>query len=186
MANIRVTCPACKSDLEIDAAFEGQEVECGNCLEVFKATVPGTGKSNTGKIPGASKSGSGSPGGSGRSTPTPKKKRRDDDDDDYEHDRRRDDYEDDDDDYYDRRRGNPPPTYLAQSIIVTLLCCWIFGIIAIIYAAQVESKWARGDTRGAYAASAAARTWCWLSFGSVLVILAIYVVIVALIAVGGR
>jgi hypothetical protein len=40
MPNIRVTCPACKSELELDSAFEGQEVECGNCLEVFTAKVP--------------------------------------------------------------------------------------------------------------------------------------------------
>ena len=54
MANIRVTCPACKSELEIDAEFEGQEVECGNCLEVFKAKRPGSaGSSDAGKIPGA-------------------------------------------------------------------------------------------------------------------------------------
>lgn len=45
MANIRVTCPACKSELEVDAQFEGRDVECGNCLEVFKATKPGAGGS---------------------------------------------------------------------------------------------------------------------------------------------
>lgn len=37
MAKIRVRCPACDSDLEIDEAFEGQEVECGSCLNVFSA-----------------------------------------------------------------------------------------------------------------------------------------------------
>src|SRR5262245_6006424 len=114
MANIRVTCPECKSELELDAAFEGQEVECGNCLKVFKATRPGSaGSSGAGKIPGVVPGA----GTSGRSRPADKpapKKRRDsddapsrgrkrryDDDDDYEHDRRRDDY--DDDDY------GPPP-----------------------------------------------------------------------------
>ena len=40
MANIRVTCPACKTTLEIDKKFEGEEIECGNCLEVFKAERP--------------------------------------------------------------------------------------------------------------------------------------------------
>jgi predicted Zn finger-like uncharacterized protein len=83
MANIRVTCPACKSELEIDAAFDGQEVECGNCLEVFTAKKPGgAGSSDTGKIPGAGRE---SASGSGRSKPADKparKKRRDDDDDD--------------------------------------------------------------------------------------------------------
>src|SRR5688572_10078948 len=107
MANIRVTCPACKTELEIDAEFEGQEVECGNCLEVFKAKPPSSaGSPGTGKIPGAGK-GSSSGSSRGRSSGAPKKRRRDDDDDDYEHDRRRRDDDDDDFDYApsSRRRG---------------------------------------------------------------------------------
>ena len=41
MPNIRVTCPTCKTELEVDAAHEGQEVECGNCLQVFiESDVP--------------------------------------------------------------------------------------------------------------------------------------------------
>src|SRR6266545_1272321 len=86
MANIRVTCPACKSELEIDETFDGQEVECGNCLEVFTAKGPkssGPGKSGTGKIPGAGTSRSGTSGtGSSRAKSEDKpakKKRRDDD-----------------------------------------------------------------------------------------------------------
>jgi predicted Zn finger-like uncharacterized protein len=191
MANIRVTCPACKSELEIDQSFDGQEVECGNCLEVFTAKKPGgAGRSGTGKIPGAGKSPAGTSGtGSSKSKsadkPARKKRRDEDDDDDYEHDRRRRD-DDDDDDYYDRPRGSPPPNYLVQSILVTLLCCWIFGIIAIIYAAQVESKWAKGDVRGAREASAAARMWCWLSFGSVAVIFVLAMGLAFVGAIGGR
>jgi predicted Zn finger-like uncharacterized protein len=37
MANIRVTCPTCESELEIDEVFAGQEVECGSCGHVFVA-----------------------------------------------------------------------------------------------------------------------------------------------------
>jgi predicted Zn finger-like uncharacterized protein len=190
MANIRVMCPACKSELEIDEAFGGKEVECGNCLEVFVARVPGaadSGRSGPGKIPGA---GTGS-SGSGRSKPADKpapKRRRDDDDDDDDRDRRRRrrDDDDDDDEYYDRPRGNPPPNYLAQSILVTLFCCWIFGVIAIIYAAQVNTKWAQGDIRGAREASAAAKMWCWLSFGSIFVIFVLYVILIAFLAAAGK
>lgn len=40
MANIRVTCPTCKQELEIDAQYIGQEVECGSCLQVFVAKDP--------------------------------------------------------------------------------------------------------------------------------------------------
>jgi hypothetical protein len=56
-------------------------------------------------------------------------------------------------------------TYLAQSILVTLFCCIPFGIVAIVYAAQVSGRVASGDVQGATAASASARTWCWVSFG---------------------
>ena len=55
--------------------------------------------------------------------------------------------------------------YLVQSILVTLCCCLIGGIISIVYAAQVNSKWAAGDSAGALAASENAKMWCWLSFG---------------------
>jgi predicted Zn finger-like uncharacterized protein len=40
MANMRVTCPTCRSELEVDDAHEGQQVECGNCLQVFVAERP--------------------------------------------------------------------------------------------------------------------------------------------------
>ena len=104
-------------------------------------------------------------------------------DDDYDDEpRRRDDY---DDEWDDSPRGAKPPNYLAFSIITTLFCCWIFGVIAIIYAAQVDAKWASGDYRGAEAASATAKLWCWLSFGSMFVIMGIYLVFVALVAAGG-
>lgn len=92
------------------------------------------------------------------------------------------------DEYDDRpRRGSPPPNYLAASIVVTLLCCWVFGIVAIIYAAQVDSKWASGDYRGAESASATAKMWCWLSFGSTFVIGFLYLIfVIAVVGAGGR
>lgn len=142
MANIRVTCPACKSELELDAEFEGQEVECGNCLEVFKATRAGAaGSSGTGKIPGAG-TGSSAGSGRGRSTdrPAPKRRRRDDDDDD-ERDRRRrrrrDEDDDDDDDFdYDPRpyrRGGQGDGAATASLVLGILavfpgcCCGFLG-----------------------------------------------------------
>lgn len=141
MANIRVTCPACKSELEIDSAHEGQEVECGNCLELFKAARPGStpapgsaGGSAPGKIPGAGPRPGGSSGGgrsgSGRK-PAPRGRRYEDDD--YEHDRR-DDY--DDEDYSPpppRRAGGEGDGLATASLILGILalfpgcCCGIVG-----------------------------------------------------------
>ena len=74
----------------------------------------------------------------------------------------------------------PPPTYLAQSIIVTVLCCWIFGIPAIVYAAQVNSKYASGDYEGAKKASQNARMWGWISFGIGILVIGGYVLLVGL------
>jgi hypothetical protein len=40
-----------------------------------------------------------------------------------------------------------------------------FGIVSIVYAAQVNSKLAVGDYAGAMDASQKAKTWAWWSFG---------------------
>ena len=51
------------------------------------------------------------------------------------------------------------PNYLWQSIAVTLCCCLPFGVVALVFSAQVNSKLAAGDVAGAQAASRSARTW---------------------------
>jgi len=61
--------------------------------------------------------------------------------------------------------GEPIPNYLVQSIIVTLCCCLPLGVVAIIFAAQVNSKLAAGDLAGARDASAKAKMFCWIAFG---------------------
>ncbi len=60
----------------------------------------------------------------------------------------------------------PPPNYLAWSIVTTILCCLPFGIVSIVYAAQVNSKWQSGDYEGARLASKNAKTWAWVSFAA--------------------
>lgn len=60
----------------------------------------------------------------------------------------------------------PKPTnYLIPAILVTLLCCLPFGIAAIVFAAQVDSKYAGGDYAGAQRASDKAKLWMWLGLG---------------------
>ena len=58
-----------------------------------------------------------------------------------------------------------PDNYLIQSILVTLCCCLPLGIVSIIYAAQVDSKWNAGDHQGAVMASENAKKWSWIAFG---------------------
>jgi len=60
--------------------------------------------------------------------------------------------------------AKPIPNYLVPSIIVTFCCCLPFGIVAVVYAAQVNGKAASGDTAGAQAASRNAKMWAWAAF----------------------
>jgi hypothetical protein len=67
----------------------------------------------------------------------------------------------------------PPriPNYLVQSILITLCCCLPLGIVAIIFAAQVNQKLAAGDIAGAEEASRKAKMFCWIGFGVGLVVI---------------
>ena len=60
--------------------------------------------------------------------------------------------------------GMTVPNYLVQAILVTIFCCVPFGIPAIVFAAQVNSKLEGGDYTGAVEASKKAKIWCWVSF----------------------
>ncbi len=75
----------------------------------------------------------------------------------------RDYYEDDYGDRGDYRRRENIPNYLAQAILVTLFCCLPLGIVAIVYASQVNGKLAQGDIEGARRASEQAKTYSTLS-----------------------
>lgn len=61
--------------------------------------------------------------------------------------------------------GANVPTRLVPAILVTLFCCLPFGIVSIVYAAQVSGKVASGDITGAWECSRKAKMWCWLAFG---------------------
>ena len=65
---------------------------------------------------------------------------------------------------------SPPPNYLVFAILTTIFCCQILGIVSIVYAAQVNSKWASGDYKGAEEASRNAKLWAWISTGSGIII----------------
>ncbi len=68
--------------------------------------------------------------------------------------------------------GVPPhvPNHLVWAILVTIFCCLPFGIVSIVYAAQVNGKLAVGDVDGARIASQNAKMWAWISFGVGIVI----------------
>jgi hypothetical protein len=60
---------------------------------------------------------------------------------------------------YGSPAGAMPTTYLIPSILATVLCCLPAGVVAIIFATQVTSKWNAGDYAGAARASKQAKTW---------------------------
>ena len=72
---------------------------------------------------------------------------------------------------------SPPPNYLVWAILTTILCCLPFGIVSIIFAAQVNSKWTAGDYAAAQDASKNAKIWAWVSFGVGISVLVIYLIL---------
>ena len=67
----------------------------------------------------------------------------------------------------------PPPhveNYLVPAILVTIFCCVPFGIVSIVYAAQVNGKVEAGNIEGARRSAANAKMWAWISFGTGLLV----------------
>lgn len=74
--------------------------------------------------------------------------------------------------------GPPPPNHLVWAILSTVLCCWMTGIVAIVFAAQVDSKYQAGDYHGALDASNKARIWSIVSVVTLLVVVLLYLLLV--------
>ncbi len=77
------------------------------------------------------------------------------------------------------------PNYLVQAILVTLFCCLPLGIVAIVFAAQVNGKLTVGDFYGAQEASNKAKMWCWWAFGIGLVGMVLYLGLMVLGVLSG-
>lgn len=69
------------------------------------------------------------------------------------------------------------PNYLVPAILSTIFCCVPAGIVAIVYAAQVNSRKQVGDIAGAMDAAGKAQTWCWVSVGLGLIAIILNVII---------
>jgi len=79
---------------------------------------------------------------------------------------------------YGQPAAAPPPNYLVWAILSTILCCLPAGVVSIVYAAQVNSKWAAGDVAGAQRSSQNARTWAIVSAVAGVVVGILYVLVV--------
>lgn len=82
-------------------------------------------------------------------------------------------------------QGRNIPNYLPQAILVTLFCCLPFGIVAIVQAAQVNSKIAAGNYEGAIQSSDSAKKWCWISFIAGMAVVVIYVLLLIIASISG-
>lgn len=71
------------------------------------------------------------------------------------------------------------PNYLVLAII-SLFCCLPLGVVAIIFAAQVNGKVAAGDTAGALDASKKAKMFSYISIGLGLAGIVCYVLLLLL------
>lgn len=62
------------------------------------------------------------------------------------------------------RRRSKPANHLVGAILVTLFCCLPLGVVAIVYASQVDEKYRSGDHFGAREAAHKAKNWMWIAF----------------------
>ena len=64
-------------------------------------------------------------------------------------------------------QSSPPSidNHLVWAILATIFCCLPFGIVSIVYAAQVNSLLASGNIDSARQASENAKMWAWIAFG---------------------
>jgi len=70
------------------------------------------------------------------------------------------------------------PNNLVWAILSLIFCFWPTGIPAVVYAAKVDSRVARGDIYGAQEAAAKSRKWAWISFGIWLFLFVLYMIII--------
>ena len=73
-----------------------------------------------------------------------------------------------------------PKNWLVESILVTIFCCLPFGVAGIVFASQVNSKFAAGDYAGALTASKEAGKWTKIGFWIGIICIAAYLAFVFL------
>ncbi|HEU4911659.1 MAG TPA: CD225/dispanin family protein [Actinomycetes bacterium] len=83
---------------------------------------------------------------------------------------------------YGQPPGSPPPNYLVPAILTTVFCCLPLGIASIVFAAQVNGKYASGDLAGAQESSRKAKQFATWSAVVGVVVLVLYIVFAVLLA----
>lgn len=71
--------------------------------------------------------------------------------------------------------GPQPPNHLVWAILSTVLCCLPLGVVSLVFAAQVDSFYARGEYQKAIDASNKAKTWAIVSAVSSFVLTIVWI-----------
>jgi hypothetical protein len=82
---------------------------------------------------------------------------------------------------YGQPGGTPPQNYLVWAILSLIFCCWPLSIVSIVFAAQVNGKYAAGDLAGAQESSRKAKQF---ALWSAIAACVIYGLLIALVVVG--
>lgn len=84
--------------------------------------------------------------------------------------------------------GAPPQinNYLIPAIFTTVCCCLPFGIVSIVYAAQVNGLLAAGNVAGAQKAADSAKMWFWIALGTGIAFQLLYLLFVVGMGVAGN
>ncbi|MGV8910544.1 MAG: CD225/dispanin family protein [Propionicimonas sp.] len=75
----------------------------------------------------------------------------------------------------------PPPSYLVWAVLAARLGFTPLGLVALVYATQVNSRWAAGDIAGAHEASRKAKTFTIWSAVTVAALIAVAVGAIVLV-----
>jgi heme/copper-type cytochrome/quinol oxidase subunit 2 len=79
--------------------------------------------------------------------------------------------------------GPPPQNNLVWAILSTVLCCLPLGVVSIVFAAQVNGKWAMGDFAGAQESAKKAKQfaiWSAIAWAVVIVLYVIFFVVIGI------
>jgi uncharacterized membrane protein YozB (DUF420 family) len=82
--------------------------------------------------------------------------------------------------------GPPPQNNLVWAILSTVLCCLPLGVVSIVFAAQVNGKWAQGDFAGAQESAKKAKQFAIWSAIAWVVVIALYVIFFVLLGIASN
>jgi hypothetical protein len=88
---------------------------------------------------------------------------------------------------YPSQPQSPPPGNSLVWAILSIFCCWPLAIPAIIFAAQVNGKWAMGDVAGAQESADKAKKFAmWATIAGVAVYVIYFIGAIALAALSNN